>query len=133
MGRSHEAGNDRLTVEIAEAYENPSVLRKFDFAETCVAKYANPLINSGDELLNVWREVNEASRRRNSAPERLKKRFDEQMKSAERLQYARMEVMTFGWWNCANEFIEYAEGYDEHEAEFRKLFIRVRELGCDEP
>jgi hypothetical protein len=115
------------------AYENPSILQKFDFADACVKKYAAPLAAGGDALLRVWEEVNKASQQRNASPERLQKRFDEQLASPEKLQYARMEVMTFGWWNCANQFIEYVENYDEKEAEFKKLFKNVKMIGCDEP
>jgi hypothetical protein len=42
--------------------------------------------------------------------------------------------MAFGWWNCANEFIERPEQASDGtaEKEFRKLFTRVKEV-CDEP
>jgi hypothetical protein len=115
------------------AYENPSILQKFDFAAPCVKKYAAPLTDGGDALLQIWREVNKASQQRNASPERLQERFDEQLASPEKFQYARMEVMTFGWWNCANKFIEYVESSDEKEAEFKKLFKTVKTLGCEEP
>jgi hypothetical protein len=57
------------------------------------------------------------------------------MASPDRLKFARVEVMSFGWWNCANEFIKYDQGDNgpAREREFRKLFMRVRNLGCDEP
>ena len=57
------------------------------------------------------------------------------MASPDRLKFALVETMSFGWWNCANEFIKYDTGDNSQarEREFRKLFIRVRDLGCDEP
>jgi len=116
-----------------QAYENPAVIRQYTGAESCVKRYANPLINGGDELLNVWRRVNEDSRSKNADPERLRKIFDQQYKSTDKFKFARLEVMTFGWWNCANEFIQYEQNYDRPEKEFKKAFARVRTISCDEP
>lgn len=116
-----------------EAYGNPKVLTDFKNADVCVQKYAKPLINGGDDLLKIWLTVNEDSRSRNSSPERLKKIFDEQMSSPDRLKFARVEVMSFGWWNCANEFIEYVQNDETAEKEFKKLFRQTRTIECDEP
>jgi hypothetical protein len=115
------------------AYENPSVIREYKAADACVAKYAAPLINGGEDLLNVWRAVNENSRRNNADPQRVERIFNEQMNSADREKYARIEVMSFGWWNCANQFIEYVEYDGTAEEEFKKLFKSVKEISCDEP
>jgi len=115
------------------AYQNPSVLRDLKFADACVKKFAAPLVNGGDELLRIWQTVNEESRLKNASPENLKRIFDEQNRSPDKYKFARMEVMTYGWWNCANGFIEYVQNYDENEAEFIKLFRKVKKTGCDEP
>ena len=115
------------------AYENPAWIKKHPFADSCIRKYAGPLATGGDELLRAWREVNEASRRVNADPERLRKIFESEMRSPDKFVFARVEVMTFGWWNCANDFIEYEGNYDRHEREFRKLFVRTRTVRCDEP
>jgi hypothetical protein len=117
------------------AYTKPEVLRDYTQANSCKVKFAEPLIAGGDRLLAVWRVVNEDSRKKNADPERLRRIFDQQMASPDRLKFARVEVMSFGWWNCANQFIQYDQGDNSpaREREFRKLFIRVRNLGCDEP
>lgn len=123
----------RLSRVTMQAYDNPVLLKEYSSAASCVKIYANPLINGGDELLGTWRKVNEDLRRKNASPERLRNIFDQQYSSPDKYKYARIEVMTFGWWNCANEFIEYEEGYERHEKEFKKLFTRVKTVGCDEP
>jgi hypothetical protein len=123
----------RLSRVTIAAYENPAVLGDFKFAETCVATYAGPLAAGGADLLRVWRAVNEDSRRRNGDPERLRRIFDEQSASPDREKFARVEVMNFGWWNCANEFVRHVENDDRPGANFKKLFARVRTISCDEP
>jgi hypothetical protein len=118
----------------AEAYKNPEVLRKYPAAPDCTAKYAEPLIARDDSLLKVWLEVNMHSRSQNADPNRLKRRFEEQMASPDKYQHAVVEVMGFGWGNCAVREIQRDEGNrdDTHMKEIRKLFLRVREE-CEMP
>ena len=125
----------RLSRATLLGYTDHARLREYVGADSCKTKFAEPVIAGGDRLLAAWRVVNDDSRSRNADPARLKRIFDEQMASPDRLKFALVEVMNFGWWNCANEFIEYDQGDNGpgREREFRKLFIRVRNLGCDEP
>jgi hypothetical protein len=67
------------------------------------------------------------------SPEIAKKEFEEQFNSPEKFQYAQVEVMGFGWWNCANALIDRADKSAENEREFKKLFKRTRTVECDEP
>lgn len=125
----------KLSLVTAKAYKDPAVLRTYETADACKAKYAESIILGGDNLLRIWREVNKASQVRNSDPGRLQRKFDEQFASADRLNFALVETMAFGWWNCANATIEYepSEGDGSRDREFRKLFVRVRTLACSEP
>lgn len=114
-------------------HTNPAKLNEVKFAGACAAKYANPLISGGDELLKIWLVVNEEGRRRNGDPARIERIFNEQFNSPERFQYAHIEVMTFGWWNCANGFIERDDNGGDVFEEFKKLFKRTKTIYCDEP
>jgi len=114
-------------------YANPARLRDVMFADACVQKYASPLAKGGDDLLAVWREVNEKIQEGHSAPERVKKEFEEKLNSPEKFQYALVDVMAFGWWNCANALIDREDKPDENEREFKKLFERTKTVECDEP
>jgi hypothetical protein len=116
------------------AYTTPAILREYHSAPACNAKYAEPLINGGDSLLAVWLEVNKASRERNADPERLRREYEAELASPDRQKYAFMEVMAFGWGNCANAEIDRDDDAHNgvHEREFRKLFTRVREK-CEMP
>ncbi len=114
-------------------YDEPAKLKEAAFAEACVAKFANPLINGGDELLTTWRAVSEDTRRNNGDSERIKKIFEAEYDSRDKYKYARIEVMSFGFWNCANALIEREEYDGTHEEEFKKLFKRTGTIACDEP
>jgi len=115
------------------AYNEPAKLKEAAFAEACIVKFANPLINGDDELLATWRMVNEDTRRNNGDPERIKKIFEAEYDSPNKYKYARVEVMSFGFWNCANALLEREEYDRTHEEEFKKLFKRTRTITCDEP
>lgn len=91
------------------------------------------MINGGNDLLALWLEINRESRRKNLSPENVRNIYERQFNSPDKLLYARIEVMTYGWWNCANDFIEYDQDDDRYQREFKKLFTRVKTIGCDEP
>ncbi|HSI89182.1 MAG TPA: hypothetical protein VK918_09010 [Pyrinomonadaceae bacterium] len=124
----------RLSDATIRGYREPSALGKYEGADECKTRFAEGIIVGGDGLAKTWEAVNIASRAKNSDPARLKRIFDEQNASPDRLKFALVETMSFGWWNCVNDTIDHV-GHDEHEEmdrEFRKLFIRVKEI-CDEP
>lgn len=117
------------------AFRTPEVLRDYPAAASCKLKFVEPLIAKDESLFKVWLDVSMASRERNSDPDRLKRRFEEQMASPDKIKFAIIEVMGFGLGNCANALIERDEGGSDgsHEREFRKLFRRVRDVNCSEP
>lgn len=124
----------KLSRATMQAYTNPAVLRDYPVAESCKLKYAGPLTLGGESLIGAWRQVNLDSQKRNVDPGRLQRRFDEENASPDRLKFALVETMSFGWWNCANEFVDYERKGSDGTAEeqFKKLFIRVKSQ-CDQP
>lgn len=116
------------------AYTQPSVIREYKGADECRTKYAEPLAAGGDSLLAAWKQVNLDSQKRNGSPERLQARFDSEMASPDRLKFALVETMAFGWWNCANATISRSnEVFSEKaESEYKKFFKTVK-VNCDEP
>lgn len=114
-------------------FANPARLRDVTFAGACIQKYVPPLAGGGDELLAVWRAINEKSQKENIDPERVKREFEEELNSPEKFQYAQVDVMAFGWWNCANALIDREDKSAAHHKEFKKLFKRNRTVECDEP
>lgn len=116
------------------AYTQPEVIRSYKAAEECRTKYGEPLIAGGDSLLAAWKQVNLDSQKRNADPARLQKRFDNQMASPDRMKFALLETMSFGWWNCANDSVARADevASENADAEYRKFFKSVT-VKCDEP
>ena len=116
-----------------QGYTSPIILNTYAGAEQCKLTYASPLIVGGDQLLSTWRQVNVAARFKNGDPDRVRRTYEAQYASPDRMKYALVEVLTFGWWNCANDAIGYVKYDGTQDREFKKLFIRVRKLHCDEP
>jgi len=117
------------------AYTDPTVIRKYQGAEACKLNYGEQIIAGGESLIAAWKKVNLDSQSKNGDPGRLQRRWDEENASPDRLKFALVETMSFGWWNCANQEIKYAdENFGARaDKEFKKLFIRVRTIRCDEP
>ena len=115
------------------SYSDPSRLLTYTSAPACTTRYAKPLIAGGDQLLAAWLGVNVESRKNNADPDRLKRKFEQELRSADKMKFALVEVMNFGWANCANALIERIEHDGTAEAEFKKLFKSVKTLRCYEP
>ncbi len=116
-----------------QGYKDPSALLEYTRAPACTTRFARPIVTGGDALIAAWRGVNEESRTKNADPERLKRIFDNQFRSPDRLKFAFLEVMAFGWSNCANELIEYIVQDETPALEYKKLFTKVRTIRCEEP
>ncbi len=79
-------------------------------------------------LLNYcvpWIKLKERQKLNNCCPENVEQRFQYEYNSRERLKYARLELMKYGWGNCMNQFVYHHEDYARIEEEFQKLFISV--------
>ncbi len=122
-----------LTKMKGEAFHNPSVLlnNKYINKDSDCYKYAIALNSNEDTILKAWEEWIQESKKTNGNPEAFVQRFWEKYNSPDRMAYARIDLITFGWWNCVNQYIQ----YPDHEIlnnEFEKLFIRT-EYDCEEP
>jgi len=113
-------------------FKYPDYFKDWHFENPCLAKHANALINGGDSLLNDWFNLTSELVKNNCCPEKVWAKYNEQLKSEERLIHAQIYVVTFGWWNCANKYIEYVKTEDQF-AEFLKLFLKTDTIDCDEP
>jgi hypothetical protein len=125
----------RLKWITARAYTNPAILMEYEGAGSCKTKFAEPIVAGGEALVEAWREVNKASQAQNADPARLQRQFDQENASPDRLRYALIETLSFGWWNCANALIEYEKGNSDgtNEKAFKRLFTRVRTVYCEGP
>lgn len=113
------------------AYRNPSVLKDYALADSCLNKYLPALLDGGEKLLLTWKTLNEEKRRFNANPERLRGIFMTQYASPDKYKYARLEIMSFGWWNCANNSIAYVN-HDIEAEMFKKLFVKITKEECED-
>lgn len=113
------------------AYENPDTLLYYpELPDTC--RYWVDALIDGDELmLLAWEELTRRLMLSNASPERLESEFIEKYNSHQRYEWARIQIMKYGWWNSANDFIPHITDYCGDE--FAKLFNELDCSECDEP
>jgi len=110
----------------------PTILKQFKKSDTCLIKHSDALISGGDKLLKDWYFITSLQAARNAFPQKIWDTYNEQLHSKNKFLYAKIEVTTFGWWNCALNHIEYFDNTHAVE-DFKKLFISTKILFCDEP
>ncbi|RAK63906.1 hypothetical protein [Hymenobacter edaphi] len=134
LRQQEEAEMYQLRKLTLQAYFQPELLRQAPRAGRC-QRYVQALASADTlQLLQAWRELVEAQKKNNGAPEHLEAKYQQQFASAEHLRYARLELMLFGWWNCANEQRQYVAVADEQQpwVAFEKLFGKVTRFDCED-
>jgi hypothetical protein len=117
------------------AYFNPGILIQTNYKpETEI--YVDALASRDSiKMIEAWRELNEEQKAKNASPDRVEKKFQSMLNSSRALEYAKMELFSFGWSNntinpC--EECEILSRTGDLQKEFEKLFITTVEE-CDEP
>lgn len=115
----------KLTIE---AHLDSTLLLDTPYTNACNS-YAEALASADSTLLlNTWRQVVELKKSTNGIPENVERKYQEKLNSPDKMLHARIDVMTFGWWNCANRQRKYIDGIhgDRNlQAAFIKLFVKV--------
>ena len=111
-------------------YRHPDTLNYRGCPAEC-KKYVHGLVKGGDDLLRVWLELQKEHTARYGNNEASNMRFYENYYSTDKLKYAQMDVILYGWWNCVNNTIPYVNDTD-FQAEYLKNFTDVTEE-CNEP
>lgn len=117
------------------AYSNLSLLKNTTY-EPRAKIYVDALV-SGDSLkmISAWRKLNEEQKSKNGSPKNMEQKFQSRLNSPQCLEYAKMELFSFGWSNnTIKSFKEYKtlENTDIMFDEYKKLFISTTEE-CSEP
>lgn len=105
------------------AIHNPNVL--YDFYQEDCADEIIALTGDNSTLLLAWRKLIDRQKRHNGYPENLERIYQKQLASEDRLKYARLDIMKYGWGNCMNQFVYHHKDYERIENEFQKLFLSV--------
>jgi hypothetical protein len=115
-----------------QAYTNPEILKGNRFSKVC-PDLIKALTSSDTSLLMAsWKALVKEQSRTNSSPENIMKRFEEEYNHPDRLMYARVELITFGWINRVNETITHVAGDEKVNDKFHSLFLKTRSE-CTEP
>lgn len=116
----------------AKAFTRPEILKTSRFNTQC-AQYADALTGGKEHLLKVWETHVQSQGLNNADPERLMQNFRAESQSTAYLDYAYINLITFGWGNCANDQIKRAKRDEAMNRKFKALFTRVETVECDEP
>lgn len=115
-----------------EGYFHPSSWLTNPYYAHC-ADYANALASTDTvAIMKAWRKLVDEQKVNSGIPESLEAAFTAQSASPERMRYAKVELMTFGWGNCANAQLKYNDLSNQYplQTEFIKLFKHVEQSDC---
>lgn len=115
------------------AYKDPKVLLGFKRVDSIAKKYARILNSTNEEIINGWDMLLEEECKQNGFPEKLRAEHARMRSSAESIQYAKMELMTFGWWNAANHCVRHVNENDSRSEDlFKSAFITTKTIECED-
>lgn len=122
----------RLHHAALSGYFQPSTLLQDPTYGHC--KTYGDALSTTDTLmvLNTWRKLVDAQKEDNGDPDRLEQEFAYESSSPDRMKYARITLMTFGWFNCAVKQCKYNNLDDQYRPgqQFEKLFQRITTSDC---
>jgi hypothetical protein len=109
-------------------YHTPASLLHNAYSSSC-RQYAEALASTDTAVvLHAWRQLIDEQKRHNGAPELLEERFIQEAASPDRLRYAKLQLMTFGWYNCAISHTKYSDLHDRYQLQqrYHQLFKSVK-------
>ena len=121
----------RLSMVTVAGYKKPKTLRQYPAKGQCM-DYAEAMIAGGDRMMTAWEQLSVEQCQKNGYPKMCMSRYQQERDSAQSENYARINLMAYGWWNCNNQYVPHVVHDGKAPAEFRKLFKKVR-FSCDEP
>ncbi len=114
-----------------QAYSDPKFLINNNSPAKCKI-YAEALNNNDENLMQQWKKLRIEMSERNVDPDRIMNEFYIFSKSQNKRDYAIIDLVNFGWWNCNNNQLEEHLDSGSMQDAFYKLFTKVEEE-CDEP
>lgn len=90
-----------------------------------------PALEGKADLMKTWRDFSMGECGNNAEPEQCLAGVDQKKNAPNREEYARAELLAYGWWNCALRYIpEMSDTQAEDEA-FQKLFQSAK-MDCQD-
>ncbi|MFC3159581.1 hypothetical protein SAMN05443633_11388 [Chryseobacterium arachidis] len=114
-----------------KAFSDPSVLVNHKLSKGC-ENFVKALNSNEVQMTEEWRKLREEMSKRNSDPQRILNEFEEHLYSSDKKDFATIDLITFGWGNCANDHIKRVEHDEKMNKKFESLFIKI-DSECDEP
>lgn len=114
-----------------QAYSDPSILLNAKSSKGC-ENFIKALNSNDNQLIEEWRKLREKMSKKNGDPQRILDEFEERLNSSDKKDYAIVDLITFGWGNCANGNIETVPHDEKMNKQFENLFIKI-DAECDEP
>ncbi len=118
---------EKYKIQVA-AYSDPSVLLKNDQCKN----FSKALNSTDDQMFAEWKKLREEASKNNGNPQHIMDEFNEQLNSSDNREYAIIDLITFGWGNCANSKIQRVSHDEAINNQFEALFIKI-DSECDEP
>lgn len=113
------------------AFSDPSVLLNKKYSKNC-ERFIKALNSNDNEMVKEWRKLREEMSKKNSDPQRIRNEFESRLNSPDKKDYAILDLIVFGWGNCANEENSGPVHDEKMEKEYKALFIKI-DADCDEP
>jgi hypothetical protein len=113
------------------AFSDPSVLLNSKFSKNC-ENFVRALNSDEDVMIDEWRKLRIQMSKKNGSPEKVMDEFESNLHAQNKNEYAIVDLITFGWGNCANNSIKRVEHDEKMEKAFNSLFIKI-DSKCDEP
>jgi len=113
------------------AFSDPSILLNSKFSKNC-ENFVRALNSDEDVMIDEWRKLRIQMSKKNGSPERVMDEFENNLHAQNRNEYAIVDLITFGWGNCANNNIKRIEHDEKMMKAFNSLFIKI-DSKCDEP
>jgi hypothetical protein len=117
-----------------EGYFHPESLLHNRYYPHCIA-YATAITSTDTVVvLKAWRKLVDEQKRQNGNPENLEREYVREAAKPEAINFAKMQLLTFGWSNCANSQSKYNQLDDQGTAspiyKFERLFTRIKQANC---
>lgn len=125
-----------LSIIKYRSYYDLSALYSYLYTDSCIAKHVKALNSDTAILLQDWLLIRQQMATRNGYPDKVMNEYRRMLNSDIKLTYAKIDILNFGWWNCAINYLVKVEdsfGQDNVLKEIESLFISTKIIECDEP